>query len=252
VDHPAQWLAREIRLMADLIPAAKPAAKNKMIPDLRYEFGLWQAGLSLVAGLDEAGRGAWAGPVAAAAVILSPASDLVERLKGVRDSKQMTARQRAGAAERIRAVALAWGVGFASAQEIDRVGIVAATRLAMQRALAQLEIAPEHLLIDALRLPGVDLPQTPLIKGDCRVLSISAASVLAKTERDRWMEALERQQPGYGFARHKGYGTAAHRTALDTLGPCPQHRRSFRPVSERINSGESLAPVGGLFDPGLK
>jgi ribonuclease HII len=251
VDHPPQRLARKIRLMADFIPGAQSRLKTKTVPDLRCEFSLWQSGLSLIAGLDEAGRGAWAGPVAAGAVILSPASDLVERLKGVRDSKQMTARQRASSAERIRAVALAWGVGFASAAEIDQIGIVAATRLAMKRALDSLEIAPEHLLIDALRLPAVDLPQTALIKGDCRVLSIAAASVLAKTERDRWMENLDRQQPGYGFARHKGYGTAAHRAALEVLGPCSQHRHTFRPVSERINSSESPASLRLASAPDL-
>ncbi len=199
-------------------------------PDLSFEFALWQSGVSLVAGLDEAGRGAWAGPVAAAAVILSPASDLVTRLSGVRDSKQMTPAQRAYWADVIRAVALTWGVGFASAQEIDEKGILPATRLAMQRALAQLDVAPEHLLLDAVRLPGVTLPQTPLIKGDCRVLSISAASVLAKTERDRWMQKLDFEFPGYSFSRHKGYGTAIHRRALENLGPCRQHRVSFKPV----------------------
>ncbi len=199
-------------------------------PDLSFEFALWQSGISLVAGLDEAGRGAWAGPVAAAAVILSPAPDLAQRLNGVRDSKQMTARQRALWAERIRGVALAWGVGFATAQEIDSVGILPATRLAMQRALAQLDLAPQHLLLDAVRLPEVTLPQTALFKGDRRVLSIAAASVLAKTERDRLMEKLEVEFPGYSFARHKGYGTVIHRTALESLGPCGQHRKSFRPI----------------------
>lgn len=199
-------------------------------PDLSFEFSLWQSGVSLVAGLDEAGRGAWAGPVAAAAVILSPAADLVERLSGVRDSKQMTPRQRGVWAEKIQAAALAWGVGFATAQEIDAVGILPATRLAMQRALAGLGVAPDHLLLDAVRLPAVALPQTPLIKGDCRVLSIAAASVLAKTARDRWMEKLEIEIPGYYFARHKGYGTAAHRAALAGLGPCEQHRKSFKPI----------------------
>jgi ribonuclease HII len=203
-----------------------------IIPDLSYEFSLWQSGVARVAGLDEAGRGAWAGPVAAAAVILSPASDLVTRLDGVRDSKQMTPAQRARAAEVIRAVALAWGVGFASAQEIDALGILPATRLAMQRALAQLDLAPDHLLLDAVRLPGVALPQTALIKGDCRVLSIAAASVLAKTERDRWMVKLEVEFPGYSFARHKGYGTAVHRQALESLGPCAEHRASFKPVKK--------------------
>ena len=201
-----------------------------IIPDLSFEFSLWRSGVSLIAGLDEAGRGAWAGPVAAGAVILSPAADLVERLSGVRDSKQMTPRQRGVWAEKIRAVALAWGVGFATALEIDELGILPATRLAMQRALAMLDIAPEHLLLDAVRLPGVALPQTALIKGDCRVLSIAAASVLAKTERDRWMEKLDVEFPGYGFARHKGYGTAVHRTALESLGACGQHRKSFKPI----------------------
>jgi len=202
-----------------------------IFPDLSHEFLLWQKGISLIAGLDEAGRGAWAGPVSAAAVILSPAPDLVERLKGVRDSKQMTARQRTFWAGRIREVALAWGMGFASCQEIDAAGILPATRLAMQRALDQLELAPEYLLLDAVRLPAVDLPQTALIKGDCKVLSIAAASVLAKTERDRLMLSLDNDFPGYGFARHKGYGTAVHRAALESLGPCAQHRMSFKPLA---------------------
>jgi ribonuclease HII len=199
-------------------------------PTLAVEFGLWQQGISLVAGLDEAGRGAWAGPVAAGAVILSPAADLVERLKGVRDSKLMTARQRTFWAERIKTVALAWGVGFASCAEIDAIGIVPATRLAMERALGQLEISPQHLLIDALRLPKVALPQTAVIKGDANILSIAAASVLAKTGRDAHMVCLDGDYPGYGFARHKGYGTAAHRAALERQGPCAEHRKTFKPL----------------------
>jgi ribonuclease HII len=203
-----------------------------MNPTLAVEFALWQQGVSLIAGLDEAGRGAWAGPVSAAAVILSPAADLIERLRGVRDSKQMTARQRAFWAEKIREAALAWGVGFASCTEIDEIGIVPATRLAMRRALQRLELAPEHLLIDALRLPEVALPQTAVIKGDASILSIAAASVLAKTERDAWMVKLECDYPGYGFARHKGYGTAAHRAALESLGACAEHRMSFKPLRE--------------------
>ena len=203
-----------------------------MNPTLAVEFALWQQGVSRIAGLDEAGRGAWAGPVSAAAVILSPAADLIERLRGVRDSKQMTARQRAFWAEKIREAALAWGVGFASCTEIDEIGIVPATRLAMRRALQRLELAPEHLLIDALRLPEVALPQTAVIKGDASILSIAAASVLAKTERDAWMVKLECDYPGYGFARHKGYGTAAHRAALESLGACAEHRMSFKPLRE--------------------
>ncbi len=199
-------------------------------PTLAREFSLWQAGLRLVAGLDEAGRGAWAGPVAAAAVILAPGSDLMQRLKGVRDSKLMSPAQRERAAKLIREMALAWGVGFASAEEIDALGILPATRLAMQRALEQIYPVPQHLLIDAVRLPGVDLPQTAIIKGDQQVLSIAAASVLAKTARDARLVELESAHPGYGFARHKGYGTALHRAALASLGPSPAHHKSFAPV----------------------
>ncbi len=204
-------------------------------PDLSLEAPLWQTGLCRVAGLDEAGRGAWAGPVAAAAVVLPPAGQkLLELLPGVRDSKLMTARQRSRWAEKIRAAAAAWAVGWAACEEIDALGILPATRLAMQRALAQLAPLPEHLLIDAVRLPALKLPQTSLFHGDQRSLSIAAASVLAKTARDGRMQELDEQYPGYGFAAHKGYGTARHQRALDELGPCPQHRMSFAPLRARL------------------
>lgn len=199
-------------------------------PDLHFELSLWQAGQTAVAGLDEAGRGAWAGPVCAGAVILPPDPAVLNRLNGVRDSKQMTPRQRAAWAEQIQAAALTWGVGFASNEEIDAQGILPATRLAMQRALQALSLPPQHLLIDALRLPDDARPQTALIKGDARSLSIAAASVLAKTSRDALMTGLEEQFPGYGFARHKGYGTSQHREALVALGPCALHRFSFAPL----------------------
>jgi ribonuclease HII len=208
----------------------------RVSPDLEIEQSLWSAGVLNIAGLDEAGRGAWAGPVAAAAVVLPQRASLVSELSGVRDSKQMTPRQRQHWAGRIYEVAQAWAVGFASAAEIDEHGIVPATRLAMSRALGHLCLAPQQLLIDALRLPKVSLPQQALIKGDVRVLSIAAASVLAKTTRDALMIEMESEFPGYGFARHKGYGTALHRAALDLLGPCPQHRCSFAPLLSLINS----------------
>ncbi len=200
-------------------------------PNLTFESPLWQSGLGCVAGLDEAGRGAWAGPVAAAAVILPPDPAVAQSLSGVRDSKLMSPHQRDHWAALIRAQAAAWGVGFATCQEIDSLGILPATRLAMRRALQQLALPPAHLLIDALTLPGLNLPQTALVKGDRRALSIAAASVLAKTARDALMVELENQYPGYHFARHKGYGTRAHHQALNTLGACPQHRRSFAPVA---------------------
>jgi ribonuclease HII len=203
-------------------------------PDLRFESGLWAKGLLRVAGLDEAGRGAWAGPVSAGAVILPADPQITTRLSGVRDSKEMTPAERATWAEIIRANVAAWGVGFASNTEIDALGIVSATRLAMLRALECLALPPEHLLIDALRLPGNPLPQTPLIKGDARSLSIAAASVLAKTARDALMVELEEQFPGYGFARHKGYGTAVHAEALTRLGPCAIHRFAFAPIKARL------------------
>jgi len=196
-------------------------------PDLSFEANLWGQGLSRVAGIDEAGRGALAGPVAAAAIVLPPDPTWAQRLKGVRDSKQMSPVQRAGWAIRLKEIAWGWGVGLASAEEIDSLGIVPATHLAAQRALTHLPATPEHLLLDCLFLPESALPQTSLIKGDCRSLSIAAASILAKTARDALLCELDRQYPGYGLARHKGYGTAAHCAALERLGQSPLHRKTF-------------------------
>jgi ribonuclease HII len=197
-------------------------------PDLNFEKKLWHSRISCVAGLDEAGRGALAGPVAVGAVVLPPRPRLARTLSGVRDSKQMTPLQRALWAGRIRSAALAWQVGFASAQEIDNLGIVPATRLAALRALADLGLRPEYLLTDfRLDLPELDTPQTALVKGDQRCLSIAAASVLAKTARDALLCALESEYPGYELERHKGYGTAVHRAAIGRLGYSPVHRRTF-------------------------
>lgn len=196
-------------------------------PGLKLEQALWRAGLRRVAGLDEAGRGALAGPVTVAAVVLPPAESVLRLLDGVRDSKQMTPAQREHWAARIRQVAWDWALGWAEAAEIDALGILPATRRAALRAIGALHAPPEHLLLDYLKLPDCDIPQTALPKGDVHVLSIAAASVLAKTARDAHMRALEKDFPGYGFARHKGYGTAAHREALRRLGPSPVHRRSF-------------------------
>jgi ribonuclease HII len=204
-------------------------------PDLNFERALWSQGVQLVAGIDEAGRGALAGPVAAGVVILPTRQDLTIQLSGVRDSKQMTPDQRAKWAQKLRLIALAWGVGLASASEIDAFGIVPATRLAVQRALRQLSIQPQHLLLDFLQLPQVSLPQTPLVKGDERSLSIAVASILAKTTRDALLCEYEQQFPGYGFASHKGYGTLAHRMAMQRLGLSPIHRRSFQWKEEGVS-----------------
>jgi ribonuclease HII len=196
-------------------------------PDLAFEMILWQAGFFAIGGIDEAGRGALAGPVAAAAVILPQKAPIQKLLHGVRDSKQMTPPEREIARKRILEFATSWGVGYAAPGEIDQIGIVPATRLAVSRALENLSLLPDHLLLDYLFLPEVALPQTALIKGDCRSLSIAAASVLAKTSRDDLLVDLDQTYPGYGFAAHKGYGTMAHRDALKRLGPCPVHRLSF-------------------------
>lgn len=224
-----------------MTPRFDPADLPKS-PNLYFESRLWQAGILLVAGLDEAGRGAWAGPVAAAAVVLPIDEAVVERLSGVRDSKQMSPSQREFWAEAIRLEALAWGVGFASQEEIDQVGILPCTRLAMQRSLDSLSNVPEHLLIDALVLPENMLPQTALIKGDSRSISIAAASVLAKTARDALMRNADVHWPGYGFARHKGYGTAIHQAAIEKLGPCPLHRMSFRPLLPYLSTDSKRPP----------
>ena len=202
-------------------------------PNLACEQELWGTGLTLVAGLDEAGRGALAGPVAAGAVVLpADLSDLMEQFSGVRDSKVMTPAARCEWAAVIKTKALAWGVGMAGSAEIDRFGIIPATCLAAARALKSLQVTPEHLLVDYLALPDVAVPQTSLVKGDARSLSIAAASILAKIARDALLIELDQVFPGYHFASNKGYGTQAHRQALLRLGPCSQHRRTFAPVSE--------------------
>ncbi len=197
-------------------------------PDLSHEKEIWRA-YQFIAGLDEAGRGALAGPVCVGAVILPEnAPHLSQALSGARDSKQMTPRKRDQLAPRIKEIARTWGVGFASAEEIDSLGIVSATRLAALRAVEMLNLFPHYLLTDfRLELPELDISQTALVKGDQRSLSIAAASILAKTTRDEHMLRLHDQFPDYGLMRHKGYGTLAHRKAISKLGYSPIHRQTF-------------------------
>jgi ribonuclease HII len=203
-------------------------------PDLQFELKLWKTGLRLVAGVDEAGRGALLGPVAAGAVVLpSDLPDLFERLEGVRDSKEMIPADRERWAVAIKQTALTWAVGYATAAEIDQIGIAPATCLAAGRALNALTMAVEHILIDYIKLPDVPTPQTSLVKGDARSLSIAAASILAKTERDARIVALDAEYPGYSLASNKGYATTAHRAAIASLGPCALHRRTFAPIARR-------------------
>ena len=197
-------------------------------PTLKYEQVLWEAGMWHLAGFDEAGRGAMAGPVAVGAVILPHSPHLSRTLDGVRDSKQMTRQQRETWGARIKSVALAWRVGFSSVEEIDQFGIACATRLAATRALENLGVLPDFLLLDfRISLPESPLPQTAMVKGDRISLSIAAASVLAKTCRDELMRGLAAQYPGYGLEQNKGYGTQAHRSAMVRLGYSHVHRKSF-------------------------
>ena len=202
----------------------------RVSPDLVFESRFWGSGVLDVAGMDEAGRGALAGPVAVGAVILPDDLTLLARtLSGLRDSKQMTPREREALAPRIQEIARSWSVGFASAEEIDSHGIVCATRLAALHALNGLSISPEYLLTDfRLELPQLEVSQTAIVKGDALCLSIAAASVLAKTARDALMRELDAHYQGYGLGKHKGYGTQAHRSALERLGSSLIHRKSFQ------------------------
>lgn len=207
------------------------------MPTLEFEEAVvHETGARLVAGLDEAGRGAIAGPVVAAAVILPLENPLaLAQLGEVNDSKQLNARKREILYDRIVRVAQSFGIGSSSASEIDQIGIIGATKLAMRRALALLDPAPEHLLIDGrIRLRELALPQESLIRGDARSLTIASASILAKVTRDREMLEQQRHFPAYGFARHKGYCTWQHVAALSENGPCPIHRHSFAPIRQKL------------------
>ena len=181
----------------------------------------------LTAGVDEAGRGPLMGPVVAAAVILND----LQPIKGLADSKKLTARQRDKLYDEIRAKALCCSVAMASVEEIDQLNILQATMLAMKRAVEGLRLKPYKALVDGNRLPRLNVLAEAIVKGDAKVPAISAASILAKVTRDRWCAEYDLLFPQYGFASHKGYGTAAHLLALREHGPCPQHRKSFAPVA---------------------
>jgi ribonuclease HII len=215
------------------------------VAGLALELELWAGGRRAVAGVDEVGRGALAGPVVAAAVILPPDPPALTPLLGrVTDSKQLTARQRAAVFDEIIRLAVAVGVGRCEACDIDAWGIAPATRRAMSRALAGLACPPDFVLLDFLTLPDYPCAQRGIVHGDALSLSIAAASIIAKVTRDRWMCEQEAQFPGYGFAQHKGYATEHHRTALGQLGACALHRLSFAPLAESepllaLGDGES-------------
>ncbi|MFZ2738560.1 MAG: ribonuclease HII [Burkholderiaceae bacterium] len=202
------------------------------MPSKNY-FKLEQAPLAwdspgLIAGVDEAGRGPLAGPVVAAAVIL----DDSQPINGLADSKVLTALKRERLFEEIRAKALCFSIAQASVQEVDQLNILQATLLAMRRAVEGLRLKPVKVLVDGNRLPVLEMLAEAIIKGDSKIPSISAASILAKVHRDRWCAAMDKNYPQYGFAAHKGYGTAEHLLALRTHGACPEHRKTFSPVAQ--------------------
>lgn len=215
---------RQREIQADL------AEEQRLEAMLTYEKKLYASGLELIAGIDEVGRGPLAGPVVAAAVILPKNC----KIKGLNDSKKISKKKHQEIYDQVIEQALAIGLGFKSNQVIDQVNIYEATKLAMKEAVANLQLSPQHLLIDAMQL-DLALPQTSIIKGDANSLSIAAASIVAKVTRDRLMRDYDRKFPGYDFAHNAGYGTQAHLEGLKKLGISPIHRHSFEPVKSMID-----------------
>lgn len=200
------------------------------VPTFKAERELIAQGLSLIAGVDEAGCGSWAGPVYAAAVILP----LHSRIALIRDSKRLSLNQRTRVIDDIKHKSLAWAVGTASHQEVDQLNIRQAAFLAMRRAIAALSVQPQVILADGFMIPELSIPCRRIIGGDRLVKSIAAASIIAKVERDIELEKLDKQFPGYGFVDHKGYGTKQHQDALHRLGPSPIHRMTYEPIKKLI------------------
>lgn len=203
-----------------------PSPSLPIVCDTTFEIAARTSGATLIAGIDEVGRGALAGPVVAAAVIL----DLNCIPAGLNDSKKLTATKREKLDAEIRAAALAYAIARVEADEIDRINILQATRKAMCAAIQRLNPVPDYLLLDAMQLREIPLPQKSIIKGDAKSVSIAAASIIAKVARDRWMKDYEQEFPGYGWTNHVGYGTAEHLQALRQMGPCQIHRLTFRKV----------------------
>ena len=232
-------LAKSSKIDTEKAPLKSKAVRKRTASVAKGLLKAEQVALSwdtpgLVAGVDEAGRGPLAGPVFAAAVIL----DDLKPIKGLADSKTLTAKKRDKLYDEIRAKALCCSVAQASTEEVDALNILQATMLAMQRAVEGLRLKPVKVLIDGNRIPKLDVLAEAIVKGDSKVQAISAASILAKVSRDRWCSDLHAQFPHYGFDQHKGYGTAQHMAALKEFGPCPEHRTSFAPVTAVLHLKE--------------
>lgn len=222
---------------------------RRSIPSWDFEHDLYSKGYQSIAGVDEAGRGAWAGPLVAGAVVLPHPDalldfpDLAAGLADLRDSKMLTADTRERLISLIQQIAVGVGVGIVSSALIDVIGIGPANRLAWVRAINSMGVKPDHLLLDAFKLPAMRLPQKPIIRGDAVSMSIAAASIVAKVTRDRIMHEMDASHPGYGFARHKGYGTRLHSDSLRLNGVAPVHRKSFAPIrAAMLGQFEPLEP----------
>ena len=207
------------------------AARRRVL--LRVERALWERGIVRICGVDEVGVGPLAGPLVAAAVVLPREFEV----RGIDDSKKLSSIVRTALAVQIRSRAVDWAIGIVSAAEVDQLNPYRGALEAMRRAVLQLAMAPDELLVDARTIPGVSVPQQSLVKGDARSYSIAAASIVAKDYRDDLMRQFDREYPQYGFGSHMGYGTRAHLEALRRYGPCPEHRRSFAPVRHSLAPG---------------
>ena len=222
----AQKIGEQLKKRAN----ARGAEERRLTKLSEFEQALWDQGVEFVGGVDEVGMAPLAGPVIAAAVILPRGA----RLKGVNDSKKLSHEEREELEPQIRAQAIAFGIGRAEVGEIDTINIYQAGLLALRRAVLAMATQPQHLLVDARSLPELKMPQTPIIKGDAKSITIGAASIVAKVHRDRLMAEMDKEYPGYAFAEHKGYPTPVHLEALGRLGACAIHRRSFEPVRKAL------------------
>ena len=215
------------------------------MPDYSFEKQVKENGYKIVCGLDEAGRGPWAGPVTAAAVVLDPASLSCDLLNQLDDSKKIKSAQRQAIFDEIHSKVI-YGIGQASAEEIDDINILQATFLAMRRALKALGVVPDYALVDGNKLPGFNCASEAIVKGDSKSYTIAAASIIAKVTRDSNMVILSRQFPGYGWERNYGYGTKEHQAALASLGVTSAHRKSYAPIRKILGQEESKLPHMGL------